>query len=299
MNWYKGNIHTHTDQSDGDASPEHVVGWFQDHGYDFLVLSDHNHLTILDHGKTQPDFPLMIPGEEVTVSVHQGRKPVHLIAVGIARMVEPIDADDVVPTLQANIDAILDAGGIASIAHPNYKWSFDYKSIIQVNGAALMEIFNPTHTNDLGGPGKYSSEENWDGVLSSGKSIWGVAVDDSHNYNDFTPELNNPGQGWIVVRARDLSVNAIMDSLVKGDFYASTGIMLEELEVTSQSLSLRIEAKEHWLYTVQFIGHGGKIFAQNVGPEASYKFRGDESYIRATITCSNPFKAWTQPVFIS
>ena len=47
--WYKGNIHTHTTESDGDASPERVVSWYRRHGYDFLVLSDHNHRTILDY----------------------------------------------------------------------------------------------------------------------------------------------------------------------------------------------------------------------------------------------------------
>jgi len=46
---YRGNIHTHTTESDGDAEPEKVVEWYNNHGYDFLVLSDHNHLTILEY----------------------------------------------------------------------------------------------------------------------------------------------------------------------------------------------------------------------------------------------------------
>lgn len=40
--WLRGNTHTHTLWSDGDAPPETVVAWYADHGYDFLVLSDHN-----------------------------------------------------------------------------------------------------------------------------------------------------------------------------------------------------------------------------------------------------------------
>lgn len=40
--WLRGNTHTHTLWSDGDAPPETVVAWYLDHGYDFLVLSDHN-----------------------------------------------------------------------------------------------------------------------------------------------------------------------------------------------------------------------------------------------------------------
>jgi hypothetical protein len=43
--WYRGNTHTHTWWSDGDSPPETVVKWYKDHGYNFLVLSDHNVLS--------------------------------------------------------------------------------------------------------------------------------------------------------------------------------------------------------------------------------------------------------------
>ena len=46
--WFKGNTHTHTYWSDGNAAPEHVIDWYVKHDYDFLVLSDHN---ILSHGE--------------------------------------------------------------------------------------------------------------------------------------------------------------------------------------------------------------------------------------------------------
>ena len=45
-NWYKGNLHTHTFWSDGDAPPEIPVAWYKDQGYDFLALSDHNILSV-------------------------------------------------------------------------------------------------------------------------------------------------------------------------------------------------------------------------------------------------------------
>ena len=43
--WWKGNTHTHTLWSDGNAAPEHVADWYVKHGYHFLVLSDHNILS--------------------------------------------------------------------------------------------------------------------------------------------------------------------------------------------------------------------------------------------------------------
>ena len=42
--WYRGNMHTHTLWSDGDNYPEMVAAWYRDHGYQFLVYTDHNTL---------------------------------------------------------------------------------------------------------------------------------------------------------------------------------------------------------------------------------------------------------------
>ncbi|MBK8966364.1 MAG: histidinol-phosphatase [Lewinellaceae bacterium] len=44
LNWYKGNLHTHSYWSDGDEFPERIMGWYKSRGYHFLALSDHNTL---------------------------------------------------------------------------------------------------------------------------------------------------------------------------------------------------------------------------------------------------------------
>src|SRR5688572_4696692 len=67
--WYKGNTHTHTLNSDGDSTPDEVVRWYREHGYHFVVLTDHNFLTSIDglnalHGAD--DRFLVVKGEEVT-----------------------------------------------------------------------------------------------------------------------------------------------------------------------------------------------------------------------------------------
>ena len=43
--WWKGNLHTHSLWSDGDDFPEMIVSWYDEHGYNFLALSDHNILS--------------------------------------------------------------------------------------------------------------------------------------------------------------------------------------------------------------------------------------------------------------
>ena len=70
--WYKGNLHTHTLNSDGDSTPEDVVRWYREHGYDFLVLTDHNFLTGVDGLNAVQGAAgkfLVVRGEEVTSSV--------------------------------------------------------------------------------------------------------------------------------------------------------------------------------------------------------------------------------------
>ena len=60
--WYKGNIHTHTTESDGDQDPHKVASWYRRHGYDFLVLSDHNHLTLLGVRLRPTPLPKAVDG---------------------------------------------------------------------------------------------------------------------------------------------------------------------------------------------------------------------------------------------
>ena len=302
LKWFKGNIHTHTTESDGDDTPENVVRWYRRHGYDFLVLSDHNHLTLFEYAAGRRRFkrPLMVPGEEVTLSIHEGRTPIHINAIGISRVVEPIDAGEIVPTMQANVDAIIGAGGIASINHPNSRWSFDHDHIKEVTGATLLEIYNGHPASNVhGAPGKASYEEIWDGVLSAGRTIFGVATDDSHHYKDFHPARSNPGRGWIVVQAESLEVEAILDGLASGRFYSSTGVELADLEQSPEAISLSVRIERDFIYTIAFIGRGGKVLHESTGPEASYEPSGEEGYVRAVVRSSSGTRAWNQPVLIT
>ena len=86
--WLKGNTHTHTTESDGDSAPEVVIDWYRSHGYDFLVLSDHNVFTDPERFRHLQDSAfLLIAGEEVTSSFE--RRPVHVNGLGIPGLVEP------------------------------------------------------------------------------------------------------------------------------------------------------------------------------------------------------------------
>ena len=299
--WYKGNIHTHTTESDGDEDPQKVVSWYRRHGYDFLVLSDHNHLTLLNYGERKRRFkrPLMIPGEEISANIQNGTIPIHINGIGISRLVEPIDTGQVVSTIQANVDAIHQAGGISSINHPNYKWAFDHTHLSQVRGLNLLEVFNGHPASNLyGGEGKYTYEQIWDGVLSEGSIVFGVATDDAHNYHDFVPEKSNPGRGWVVVRAPEFTQDAIVSALETGEFYASTGVTLADLESTPEKIRIEVEPEPFRMYTTKFIGKNGRVLLETSGFAAEYCPSGNEGYVRTVTVSSGNTKAWTQPVFL-
>src|SRR4029078_932885 len=87
--WYKGNNHTPTLNSDGDSTPDDVAKWYREHGYRFLVLSDHNVLTNiegLNAVHAAPDKFLLIKGEEVPARF--GKKPIHINGLDVSGIVE-------------------------------------------------------------------------------------------------------------------------------------------------------------------------------------------------------------------
>lgn len=296
--WYKGNTHAHTDQSDGDSSPEYVATWYRDHGYDFLVLSDHNVFTdpaTLSH-LVDSTF-LLIPGEEVT-SGFDGAS-VHVNGLNLPHLVEARRAESLVATIQANVDAVREVDGVPHINHPNFQWSFGAEELGQVRRDRLLEIWNghPTVHNE-GGGGTPSVEAMWDVLLTGGKRIYGIAVDDAHHFQgEFSADRINPGRGWIVVRAPALEANALMEALEAGSFYASTGVDVEDIVVTAEALRVQMTERGDFRYTTTFIGAGGEVLAESLENPAVYTLRGSERYVRARVADSGGALAWVQPVF--
>ena len=126
-----------------------------------------------------------------------------------------------------------------------------------------------------------------------------VAVDDVHRFKRAFGEAltAGPGQGWIVVRATELTPTAILSAIDRGDFYASSGVELSDYAVDSRGITITIKAVRDFKYRTQFIGADGKILSESISNPAIYKFRGNEKYVRARVIESNGAMAWTQPVF--
>ena len=298
-NWYKGNLHTHTTNSDGDSSPEEVARWYKEHRYQFLVLTDHNYLTgveSLNAGAGAAEGFLVIRGEEVTDRF--GKKPIHVNALNPASLVSPQGGTSVIEVLQRNVDAIRRASGLPSINHPNFGWAITPEELGRVQNDRLFEVYNGhPQVNNLGGGGFPSLEQMWDFVLGSGRVLYGIAVDDAHHFQKLGPQYSNPGRGWVSVRARELSVAALMEALERGDFYASSGVVLSDVERLAGGLKVTIQTKEPFKYTTEFIGENGRVLKTAFANPASCSLGPADRYVRARVIASSGEMAWTQPVF--
>ena len=299
--WYKGNTHTHTLNSDGDSTPDEVVRWYREHGYHFLVLTDHNFLTSTAalqalHGADERF--LVIRGEEVTDRF--GNRSLHVNGLDLDELVEPQGGASVTDVLQRNVDAIRKSGGVPHINHPNFRWSITTDELRQVRSNRLFEIFNGhPMVNNQGGGGVPGLEEVWDAILTSGTLLFGIAVDDAHTFKDpGNPDVAGPGRGWVAVRAPRLETAALMAALERGEFYASTGVELSDVRVEDGRMHVEVKPTSHSKYRIQFIGREGRLLQETPAASASYTFRGDEGYVRARVLESNGRVAWIQPVVV-
>jgi hypothetical protein len=299
MKWYRGNLHTHTTASDGNVPVEKAAEWFHTHGYDFMVQTDHNFFReepIYYH----PDTPfLIIPGCELSMSAED--KPVHLGSINITRNPNSEPMPTIIQTIQAGIDRTRSAGGIAVINHPNWCWSFTEYHMSKCTDWCLFELMNASSDcNNWGAGGELSMEQRWDIMLSQGMKVYGVAADDSHQYTGefFGWKTSHPAQAWVCVQADDLTAEAVVEALEAGRFYSSIECGLEEYEATDEMISLKIRQDDSYRYTTTFIGSNGRVLSEVFGTEASYRFTGNEVYVRARIDSSNGGSAWTMPVFL-
>lgn len=231
----------------------------------------------------------------------------------------------------------------AHLNHPNFKWAVTAEEILQVDQQRFFEVYNghPTVYNE-GDAVHASTERMWDIILAERlrlgqPALFGLATDDSHNYHIQPDRVNVKssvtGRGWVMVRADELTPDALVAAIEKGDFYCSTGVTLKDVVRTADSFTVEVAPEPGLQYTVEFIGtrkgydrrsepvkddkgevlHVTRRYSEDVGcvlqsskgVRATYKFKGDELYVRARVTSSrhkSPIviagemeRAWTQP----
>ncbi|HSJ02471.1 MAG TPA: hypothetical protein VK956_08465 [Verrucomicrobium sp.] len=292
------------------------------------------------------DF-LLIQAEELSANFPieiKKRVPIHINAVNLKEAILPPEGSSIQDVMRKSLQAIHDQGKrtgtpvLAHVNHPNFRWALTAEDLAAVLEENFFEIYNGhpmiNYEGDATRPGH---ETIWDVANTlrltqfNAPPLYGVGTDDAHHYHG---EDSAPGRGWVMVRSTELKPEALIAAMRAGDFYASSGVTLEEVSFKDGSLSVRIQGQPGVTYTTRFVGTPvkfdtttkkvaappddfrperivystdvGKTFATVEGISAEYKLTGDELYVRAVITSSKPhpnpsFKdqvemAWVQPV---
>ncbi len=288
---------------------------------------------------------IMIQGEEIT-DRSQG-KPVHLNATNIKELIAPLGGQTVQDAIRNNLRAVqqqADRTGrpiLLHINHPNFGFALTAEDLAAVVEERFFEVYNGhPSVEHLGTDERPGVERLWDVANTlriaqlAAPPLYGVGTDDSHEYHGRPG--SHPGRGWIMVRARHLTPESLLRAINAGEFYASSGVTLEDVafDEAEQTLSVAIEAQPGVEYRTVFIGtliDGGRESAATIGkdekpiaaanpsaadvgrtlksvngPAAAYTLTGQELYVRAVVTSTRPVadpsfadqkeQAWTQPV---
>jgi len=284
---------------------------------------------------------LLIQSEEISDGFNG--KPIHINATNIQELIEPQRGQTLREVIQNNVDAVLDQRerlGIKMfphINHPNFGWAITAEDLISLMGEQFFEVYNGhPAVNNYGDENRPGLEQMWDIITTRrivhGRPImYGIAVDDSHNYHEVAIERANSGRAWVMVKSDSLTTIGLIDAMERGDFYGSTGVELVDIKASNRRIEIDIKEEDGVTYETHFIGtrasHDSTSIAVQVegsyvtrsyspeigvtmavieGGKAIYEFAGDELYVRAKVISSklkdNPYReeetevAWTQPV---
>jgi hypothetical protein len=207
--WYKGELHAHSTESDGQCAVAEVVQAAVDCGLDYLALTEH--FTVSQWRKMAPliEAPMALL-RSCEVTSHHGHVNMHGMREWVDVYVDRPDWD-----MNQVADALHAQGGLFCVNHAFSgflgwrAFDFDWRK------ADMMEVYH-----NLEGPNNHCQPSLWDHHLQLGRRIVGVGGIDSHNPYEGIHAL---GQLVTWVYADELSEKGIVDGLRRGVVYASRG----------------------------------------------------------------------------
>ncbi len=280
-NWYKANLHAHTTESDGDVPLDVRVEQYKNYGYDILAVTDHEKTSEVEPFRTD-DF-LLISGMETHPPSPNPAMVYHILAINV-----PVGLSFERETpMEERMKVLREAGAYLISAHP-YWCGFTLDELIPLHehGAAALEVYNAVCRFN----GRADSSVHWDMLLEKGWRLPAVAVDDVHDDNSLR-------LAWTMIKAEELTLDAVMDALRKGAYYASTGP--EFTDVRIEDGVVKVECSP--VRKIQFYAtapHGRQFIAEDE-PLTSGEFapRPAVKYVRVEITDAEGKQAWSPVLY--
>jgi len=288
--FWRGNIHGHSTNSDGALPPEEVCKAYHDQGYDFICLSDHflprfNH-PVTDTSAFRVNGFTTILGAEVHAPKTTRQVDWHILAVGLPADFPATGADETGIELARRC---AEAGAFVAVAHPAW-YNLELEDALSLDVAHAVEVYNHTcgvHSS------RGDSSAMWDAMLSAGRHVTGIAVDDSH-WKANAPDAFG---GWVMVKAEENDPDQLLASLKAGRFYATQGPEITEMRRVDDALVIRcspatevfvigaVSAAEHV--------HGTSLTRATLPLE---KFAG--AWCRVVVRDAMGRQAWTNPLWL-
>jgi hypothetical protein len=286
--FFKGNMHTHSNRSDGARDAESVCAVYRDAGYDFLALTDHflarYQFPVVDTRSYRTRSFTTLLGAEVHAPETGLGELWHILSIGL-----PLDF---APTAEGELAAGLaqrcaDAGAFVALAHP--AWSgLAIADADSIGCAHAVEIYN--HRSAV----RTDRGDGWyllDQLLARGKRLTGCANDDAHFHGD------DALGGWVMVKAERNEPELLLAALKAGNYYSSQGPLIHDLRIDRDEIEVSCSKAA----AVMLLGRGSRA-EQVLAPQdervrlPSSKFKGD--YARAVVVDGQGRRAWSNPVWL-
>jgi len=280
LNWYKGNLHTHTTVSDGQLSPAEVRRVYRDAGYDFLALTDHNKLS----DSEEKDGLLMFRGTELAINIMEPRRVAyHIVGIGGNDQIAVFSYPDCGDDPQKMIDHLKACGAFVILCHP--AWSLmTTADIMALHGYDAVEVMNSVSDPYARGDSSYII----DTVMAAGRLSNMVASDDAHFY---TGE-----HCWAatMVNAAELTHESIMEALRAGRYYATEGPRFKSIEVRDGTIRVRTSpVKLVRFMSDSFYSEGRRVIIDTCANSAVYEIKPNDNFIRVEAVDRDNRRAWS------
>ncbi len=286
--FFKGNIHTHSNRSDGALGPEEVCRRYREAGYDFIALTDHflprYGFPIVDTQPFRTDAFTTLLGAEVHAPQTALGELWHILAVGLPADFAPGATGE---SGAALAQRCIDADAFVAIPHPGW-YALTAADAATIPHAHAVEIYN--HTSQVRtdrGDGAYLIDQ----LLAAGRRIALCATDDAHFH------CNDAFGGFVMVKAEANEPTALLAALKAGAYYSSQGPVIENVRFFDDQVEIICSP------AISIIALGrGSLAVQNREPGTTRAVLPLDrirqgGFVRIAIVDGEGRRAWTNPIW--
>ena len=237
--FYKANLHTHSTVSDGVFTPSELKKLYQEKGYSILAISDHN--IIKSHQELTDENFVAITSGEFGVVLSDGlplsygnskifhlnffaKDPSNDSSIFFGKDSQKEYSLEYINNL---IKTATNDGFLISYNHPVWSQQ-NYTDYSNLKGLWAVEVYNEDCVLD----GYYDTTVPLDDLLRNNQNVFPISTDDAH-------WLNACFGGWVMVKSDKLTYKNVINALENGDFYASSGPMIEEIYIEDNVVKVK------------------------------------------------------------